>query len=343
MAARKMRGLLIHYMHSFEEGVKTTFISTTIDGKLPSFRDFIKSDDNDDRLHPPSLDFLDDEFDDKIWIKASTKQGLLFCMAYDDNISNYIVCDPSTQQYQRLPKPSLTWYASFGIQLLNSYPLRFKVVKFPCYSKSRHYEVFDSDLWCWKQRVRLENDQYTLSQSHTYKPPVSICGALHWLTTDNICAMDIEEDKENFRFIPFPKPIDLSKDNAHIIDYEAKLGLILPTSRLNECEGMELWIYNSQDRLWTMRHSFISLEFLMQDTRPYFRHSSQLVALCEGDVVEANLYNQFLLAKFRTFNLNFDKVSIFPYVTDGQWTNLNIGNKRKHEEEAFGSNKRMEF
>ncbi|XVF35104.1 hypothetical protein REPUB_Repub18cG0115800 [Reevesia pubescens] len=186
-----------------------------------------------------SLNFLPERF---VQILATVNQGLMFCVGQGPQ-HHYYICKPSTKQWEIIPSPNPRFFTrKMGMVVLKSDPLRFKIVRIsdgvcdlePEYDSQldieyykreltdrvyKHFqtEVFDSDIWAWKELDDLMLSYYELFNT---KPAIS--------AYDSLC------DRYRYRYI-------------NLVEYAGNLAFICMKPGFN---SLDLWVLKGQ-KLWT--------------------------------------------------------------------------------------------
>ncbi|PON91275.1 F-box domain containing protein [Trema orientale] len=262
---------------------------------------FISTDNNNiENLDNLSLSFLPGLYK----IEVSTKQGLLLCLGKNPKrsarIPRYIVCKPTTQEWQQIPNPKTRYFTrKTTMVVLGSNPIRYKIVRFSdpkpacVFHKSKLYtslrcEIFDSETWAWKYLP--ENIKLPYGEFWDFKPMVSTSGLVYSLTTEKrLFVFDLE--KESWELCSLPHPLCevgyCKVQNMQLLEYEGKLALLCMVTE--EC--MELWVImnhnnnnnnnnnnNSGQTSWSLRRRENLQSVIRKD--PY----ASPVAFCNNDV-----------------------------------------------------------
>lgn len=173
-----------------------------------------------------SIDFLPPG---KVKIEAcDASHGILLCVnKTGPSVTEYIVCKPTTKQYQIIPNPTMqTSAVSFGLALNQLNPFRYKILRlsrFPgILNRGNHRtfvsEVFDSDSFKWK---RIKNLRLPRKDRLILSKPVHATGFLHWLSWDGIVIRFCLKT-ETWSFFKTPN-FGVSPE---LVRYEGKLGVI---------------------------------------------------------------------------------------------------------------------
>ncbi|CAL9237458.1 unnamed protein product [Arabidopsis halleri] len=168
-----------YFLKRYEEGYKTNFFHER----------------SDLQNNGVSIDFLPSGKVNTIACDAS--HGILLCVNNTGLIPEYIVCKPTTKQYQIIPNTKVgIWDVSFGLAVIGLNPFRYKILRLSqsrrmCMSRGVYYanhrtftcEVFDSDSFTWK---RLENLRIPRTDGLILSHPVQASGLfLHWRSRNN--------------------------------------------------------------------------------------------------------------------------------------------------------------
>ncbi|KAK9274932.1 hypothetical protein L1049_022187 [Liquidambar formosana] len=269
-----------------------------------------------------SLDFLPNP----VKIEASSRQGLLYCVSQEPHshgnhrIPQYLVCKPSTKQWQGIPKPKTQYFTQgSALMVLRLDPLVYKIVRFvkPKFWSKKCYdyrcEIFDSKIWAWKQSKEVGLQCALLG----HEPAVLASGAIHWLTTDDhVFAFDPEE--ERWSMFPLPRPIHEKK----LVEYKGKLALINMTRDKN----MELWVMKDYgNRVWKKRT--MSIEALRRE-EPHVSPE----AFYNADIALMKTYDQVIFYKFQNHSSNVVKLKknghpcqVFTFQSDFQPSDMIMG------------------
>ncbi|XP_050236165.1 F-box protein At5g49610-like [Mercurialis annua] len=285
--------------------------------------------DNSDADNSLSLDFLSKS----VQIVCSTTQGFLLCVDQNCRGPRYYICKPTTKEWKVLPNPKTRYFTErIGMMVLNSHPLRYKIVRF---SKQKFQkscrkwdefnclrcEVFNFSTSEWKQQqdVKLSYGEF-LSSS----PTVSARGSLHWLTNKNN-VFAFHEDTETYSLFSLPSSVSLSEDDYgsgfQLVEYEGKLGLIC-----TEHNFMELWILENYERkIWSLRQK-ISLESLEGEVG-----CGNFLAVYNSDVALMRGFYRAIFYKFKNglatkkVIINHESMrsdGVFPFRSDFELSNL---------------------
>ena len=257
-----------------------------------------------------SLSFLPGR---NIEIVATTKQGLLLCLNHDakrPRLPQYIVCKPTTQQWQQIRNPKTRYFTEkIMMVVLGSNPIRYKIVRFSepecvCVRyKSKLYtthrcEIFDSKIWAWK--CLSENIKLPYYESLDLKSMISISGNFLYALTYNhksLFVFDIEKESSEIFSIPQPLCNEFGYCKNKLVEYEGKLGMLCMVTK--EC--MELWVMNDKingQTTWSMRKKEDFGNLLEKE-----RHAS-LVEFCNNDLALMNGFYKAIFYNFQNSTLN---------------------------------------
>ncbi|KAJ4877172.1 F-box associated ubiquitination effector family protein [Raphanus sativus] len=193
-----------------------------------------------------SIDFLPPG---KIKIEAcDASHGILLCVNETrSSVTEYIVCKPTTKQYQIIPNPTMqTCAVSFGLAVNQLNPFGYKILRLsrlPGVINRSHRtfvcEVFDSDSFRWK---RIKNLRLPRNDGLILSKPVHATRFLHWLSWDgNVIRFCLET--ETWSFFKTPN----FGVAPTLVRYEGKLGV------------SRWWMTGSGEglnRLWVLKSSF---------------------------------------------------------------------------------------
>ncbi|EOA34300.1 hypothetical protein CARUB_v10021816mg [Capsella rubella] len=197
---------------------------------------------SDVRNNGVSIDFLPQG---KVNIEAcDASNGILLCVNDTGLIPEYIVCKPTTKQYQIIPNPKVPGRdKSLGITVVGLDPFRYKICrlsKSPGMNRNLRTfacEVFDSDLFTWK---RLKNLRLPRTDGLILSKPVQASGFLHWRSrNNNVIRFCLKTEAWSFLHTPnfgvFPK----------LVRYEGKLGVIREWTNKDQEDVHGLWVLKS--------------------------------------------------------------------------------------------------
>jgi F-box interacting protein len=296
---------------SYVQNIKCQFVSTT---NSPTYDCTV------------SLKFLPGP----VKIQAITKQGILLCVNEDNprrhRIPEYYVCKPCTKEWHQIPNPKTMFLTErIGMVVLRSKPFCYKIVrfskpKFVCTNyKSKSYntlrcELFSSETWTWK---RLTNVLLPWNEDLSWELAVSVCGALHWLMTNN-GIFTFYEDTESWKIFYIPSPLceEHYFRKIKLMDYSGHLAFLCM-----EKNCIELWVMEDYDKnIWIKRQN-ISFKAI-QKVEPYI---SPLI-FDNSDVLLIKGFNKIILYNFKSCRYNVCKTridfkrtnEIFPFRSDSE-------------------------
>ncbi|GMI97795.1 hypothetical protein like AT1G64295 [Hibiscus trionum] len=181
----------------------------------------------------------------------------------------YVVCKPTTCQWRVIPAPrsqDSSQPSPYFMTVLKSKPLKFKILRLrlqPHGVGNFNCEIFDSDIWAWKQ---LDDLNLPDSQSlKDYRHAISVCGRLYWITLiqDEYNILIFDQDKENWAVnLAVPDPC------KNRVLYEVKLsvcgGKVAILGKRRDSETVEVWVlrYNHGEAWWSKMQSIFNLENL---------------------------------------------------------------------------------
>ncbi|XVF35103.1 hypothetical protein REPUB_Repub18cG0115700 [Reevesia pubescens] len=288
-----------------------------------------------------SLNFLPERF---VQILATVNQGLMFCVGQGPQ-HHYYICKPSTKQWEIIPSPNPRFFTrKMGMVVLKSDPLRFKIVRIsdgvcdlePEYDSQldidyykreltdrvyKHFqtEVFDSDIWAWKELDDLMLSYYELFNT---KPAISAYGGLHW-HIDNKQKHNILSfygDKERWVLVSSPDSLcDRYRYRyINLVEYAGSLAFICMKPGFN---SLDLWVLKGQ-KLWTKPYTIN----LSGDIGYYVESFYNADTLLMTDMFRATFYN-FKNGEFNRLELPINHVrteSAFFIQTDYEPTSYHI-------------------
>ncbi|KAK8597769.1 hypothetical protein V6N13_095167 [Hibiscus sabdariffa] len=180
----------------------------------------------------------------------------------------YLVCKPTTCQWRIIPAPrslDSSPLSLYFMTVLKSKPLKFKILRLqPRSFCNFNCEIFDSDVWSWKQ---LDDLNLPDSQSlQDYRHAKIVCGRLYWITLiqDEYGILIFDQDKENWEMNQVPDPC------KNRLLYEVKLsvygGKLAIMGKRRDIETMEVWVmrYNHGVKCWNKLQTIFNPENLMQ-------------------------------------------------------------------------------
>lgn len=264
-----------------------------------------------------SIDFLPPG---KVKIEAcDSSHGVLLCLnETGPSAPDYIICKPTTKQYQIIPNPIMQNYGiSFGLAVIGLDPFRFKILRLSRLRNgmNRNHrtfacEVFDSDSFIWKRvrNLRLpKNDGLILSN------PVQASGFMHWLSLeDNVVRFCLKT--ETWSFFKTPN----FGVSPKLVRYEGKLGVIRWSGY---GEGL--------NRLWVLKSSFEKSWVKVKDIKNMglrddvlWTPSNDVVTLSSWDRV---CYYNTNTEKLKIIQMNkeFTSYVCFPFCSDHEEVDLN--------------------
>ncbi|XP_059435604.1 F-box protein At4g19940-like [Corylus avellana] len=216
-------------------------------------------------------------------IQAITKQGILLCVNEDNprrhRILNIISANlaPKNVRFSK-PKSICTNYKSKSYNTLQC-------------------ELFSSETWTWK---RLTNVLLPWDEDLSWEPAVSVCGALHWLMTNNeIFAFD---DTESWKILYLPSPLCQKHyyRKIKIMDYSGHLAFLYM-----EKSFMELWVMEDYDKnIWIKRQN-ISIKTIQE-----VEHYTSPLIFDSSDVVIMKSFDNIILYNFKSYRYNVCKTGI---------------------------------
>ncbi|EOA17956.1 hypothetical protein CARUB_v10006367mg [Capsella rubella] len=221
------------------------------------YSSYVLTSENIHRRSNLSLDFLPLE---KVKIEAcDPSHGILLCVDSKRYGRNpYMVCKPTTKQFQTIPNPETGCSRTIitGLMVIRANPLRYKIVKLSqemkiendnCYTLL--CEVFDSDLFAWKRLeddVKLPKGEFLRISS----VPISANGFLHWLTTSNKNVFRFCMKTSTWSLLPLPND-DLAKGSPLILaKYEGKLCIMLWKAKSGESLKGFWMLHSSFGKTW---------------------------------------------------------------------------------------------
>ncbi|EFH62609.1 hypothetical protein ARALYDRAFT_337954 [Arabidopsis lyrata subsp. lyrata] len=258
-------------------------------------------------------------------IKAcDASHGILLCVNDTGIIPEYIVCKPTTKQYQIIPNPKVgRCDKSLGIMVTGLNPFRYKVFrlsKSPGMNRSLRTfacEVFDSDSFMWK---RIKNLRLPRTDGLIFSNPVQASGFLNWISrNNNVIRLCLKTETWSFLHTPnvgiFPE----------LVRYEGKLGVI------------RHWINNNQEDvhgLWVLKSSFEKSWIKVKDIKSI--GVDHIVWTPSNDVVMLSSWDRVCLYNINTEKLNlvhtnkdFASYVCFPFCSDYEKIDLDSGRKKK--------------
>ncbi|XP_010473688.1 PREDICTED: putative F-box protein At3g10240 [Camelina sativa] len=190
-----------------------------------------------------SIDFLPPG--NNVKIKAcDASHGILLCVNDRGVVPEYIVCKPTTKQYQIIPNPNgRSCDRSLGIAVIGLDPFRYKIIRLSKTSgmdrnlRTLACEVFDSGSFAWK---RLKNLRLPRTDGLILSNPVQASGFLHWRSrNDNVIRFCLKTEAWSFLHTPnfgvFPK----------LVIYVGKLGVIREWTGKDQEDVRGLWVLKS--------------------------------------------------------------------------------------------------
>ncbi|KAL9861015.1 putative F-box associated interaction domain-containing protein [Arabidopsis thaliana] len=262
-----------------------------------------------------SIDFLPQG---EVKIKAcDARHGILLCYNDTRPIPEYIVCKPTTKQYQIIPNPKVrSCDKSLGLTVTGLQPFRYKIFrlsKSPGMTRNLRTfacEVFDSDSFMWK---RLKNLRLPRTDGLILSNPVQASGFLHWRSWNhNVIRLCPKTETWSFLHTPnvglFPE----------LVSYEGKLGVI------------RHWINNNQEdvhRLWVLKSSFEKSWEKVKDIESI--GVEHITWIPSNDVVMLSSWDHVCLYNLNTEKLNlvhtnkdFASYVCFPFCSDYERVDL---------------------
>ncbi|CAA0314106.1 unnamed protein product [Arabidopsis thaliana] len=250
----------------------------------------------------------------EIWITKESPS--IFCHK-ERPIPEYIVCKPTTKQYQIIPNPKVrSCDKSLGLTVTGLQPFRYKIFrlsKSPGMTRNLRTfacEVFDSDSFMWK---RLKNLRLPRTDGLILSNPVQASGFLHWRSWNhNVIRLCPKTETWSFLHTPnvglFPE----------LVSYEGKLGVI------------RHWINNNQEdvhRLWVLKSSFEKSWEKVKDIESI--GVEHITWIPSNDVVMLSSWDHVCLYNLNTEKLNlvhtnkdFASYVCFPFCSDYERVDL---------------------
>ncbi|KAK8597746.1 hypothetical protein V6N13_095144 [Hibiscus sabdariffa] len=225
-------------------------------------------------VHPKSIDF---KFlrAPSVRILAVVDIGLFFCRVRDPGIK-YLVCKPTICQWRLIPAPGSGDSSSYFMTVLKSKPLKFKILRLHPHGLCNfNCEIFDSDVWSWKQLddLYLPDSQSLQDQRHA----ISVCGRLHWITLiqDEYKILVFDQDKENWEVNLVPDPC------KNRLFYEVKLsvygGKVAIMGKRRDTETVEVWVLGEGATCWSKMQTIFNLENLKKPGLVFFSNADSLL------------------------------------------------------------------
>ncbi|KAF5737721.1 hypothetical protein HS088_TW13G00610 [Tripterygium wilfordii] len=278
---------------------------------------------------------LEDLFRGPVKIEASTSQGVLLCVDKETNhrIPKYYICKPSAKQWRAIPNPK-TRYLTVGnaMLVLRLNPLRFKIVRF---SNAKYVvsvdreccrlrcEIFDSEIWVWKQLedIRLPYNEMLIAST----PGVPVHGMIHWITSENnIFSYDVNE--ETWTVFAMPEQTN-PRSNKQLVEYQGRLALICMVKE----DFMDLWVVEDyENKVWKKRQS-IETKVLRSELRSFHPAS-----FYNADIALMKGIFKLMFYKFKTGSFDAVKLEnhmypegVFPIRSDLEPCDLMSGLERE--------------
>lgn len=239
-----------YFLQRYEEGYKTIFFHES----------------SDLQNNGVSIDFLPHG---NVKIEAcDASHGILLCVNNTGLILEYIVCKPTTKQYQIIPNTKAgIWDVSFGLAVIGLNPFGYKILRLlqsrrMCMSRGMYYanhrtftcEVFDSDSFTWK---RLENLRIPRTDGLIISHPVQASGLfLHWRSrNNNVIRFCLKTETWSFFHTPNFGVF------SELVRYEGKLGAICQWTNKDQENVHGLWVLKSSfEKSWEKVKDIKALE-----------------------------------------------------------------------------------
>ncbi|CAA7051466.1 unnamed protein product [Microthlaspi erraticum] len=245
-----------------------------------------------------SIDFLPPG---NVKIEAcDASNGIMLCaLETGPSAPEFIVCKPTTKQYQIIPDPIMQNLAvSFGLAVIQSNPFRYKILRLspmkyvPRINNRNHRtfacEVFDSGSFSWK---RIKNLRIPRNDGLALTEPVEAAGFFHWLSwEEKVIRFCLQT--ESWSFFQTPK-FGIS---PKLVRYEGKLGVI------------RSWFKDTGEkfyRLWVLERSCEKLWVEVKDVKNMGIGENVLWTQC-NDVVTFSACDRLF-----SYDTNTEKVNIF--------------------------------
>ncbi|GMN53035.1 hypothetical protein TIFTF001_022175 [Ficus carica] len=275
-----------------------------------------------------SLNFLPHK---RFWIEAAAKQGLLLCLnnSRKPRVPEYIICKPTTQQWEKLPNPRTRFFTlKTSLAVLGSNPFRYKIIRFsepilpyPIKKRSLYTnircEIFDSTTWKWKLLPENYIKLPFCESLATHEPSVSASGFFYCPTTRRrLIAFDWE--KETWEVFGLPQPFCEDR-SVQLVEYEGRLGLI----RTARSECMEVWaMKNYRKKSWDLKKSVDITSLLEKEnfcsSDPLMDLYCSDVALMKdrSDVAFCKLQGGLISDEYKVRSVLSSKVDLFKLESD---------------------------
>ncbi|KAG7587675.1 F-box associated interaction domain [Arabidopsis suecica] len=290
-----------YFLQRYEEGYKTNFFHES----------------SDLQNNGVSIDFLPHG---KVKIEAcDASHGILLCVINPELIPEYIVCKPTTKQYQIIPNTKVgIWDVSFGLAVIGLNPFRYKILRLSqsrrmCMSRGMYYvnhrtftcEVFDSDSFTWK---RLENMRIPRTDGLIISHPVQASGLfLHWRSrNNNVIRFCLKTETWSFFHTPNFGVF------SELVRYEGKLGAICQWTNKDQENVHGLWVLKSSfEKSWEKVKDIKSIgeDYITWTPR------NDVVLFCNWDRVCLYNINTEKLKLVHT-NKGFASYVCFPFCSD---------------------------
>ncbi|ESQ28933.1 hypothetical protein EUTSA_v10023822mg [Eutrema salsugineum] len=255
-----------------------------------------------------SMNFLPPE---KVKIEACDASHGIFLCANETgpSVPEYIVCKPTTEQYQIIPSPQMqNCSISFGLTVIRSKPFRYKILRLSrllpgILNRSQRTfacEIFDSD--------SFKKDGLILSN------PVQATGFLHWLSWNgNVIRFCLKT--ETWSFFQTPN----FGVSPKLVRFEGKLGVI------------RWWMTGSGEelnRLWVLKSSCEKSWVKVKDIK-CMGLGENVVWTPSNDVITLSSWDRFCFYNINTEKLifhvkkEFANYICFPFCSDYERVDLN--------------------